>query len=108
MVVGRSATPLISLDAAVIDTETTGLDPRNARIAELAAVRLTGGRLDAGRSIRRLVRPDQSIPPAATRIHGIDDSAVAGAPSFGAVWPEYSDFIGGAVVIGHSVGLTSR
>jgi DNA polymerase-3 subunit epsilon/CBS domain-containing protein len=104
-VAGRSATQLISLDAVVIDTETTGLDPRNARIVELAAVRLAGGRLDEGRHLRRLVRPGQSIPAAATRIHGIDDAAVAAAPDFGAVWPEYSGFLGGAVVIGHSVGF---
>ena len=38
-------TPLIALDAAVIDTETTGLDPAKARIVEIAAVRLVAGRL---------------------------------------------------------------
>lgn len=105
MAAGRSATPLISLDAVVIDTETTGLDPRKARIVELAALRLAGGRLDEGRHLRRLVRPDESIPAEATRIHGIDDAAVADAPAFGAVWPEYSGFLGDAVVIGHSVGF---
>lgn len=102
---GRSATPLISLDAAVNDTETTGLDPRHARIVELAAVRLTGGRLDESSHLRRLVRPDQPIPASAARIHGIDDAAVADAPRFAAVWPEFSAFLGGAVVIGHSVGF---
>ena len=34
--------PLLSLDAVVIDTETTGLDPRKARVIELAGVRLVG------------------------------------------------------------------
>ena len=33
--------PLLSLDAVVIDTETTGLDPRKARVIELAGVRLS-------------------------------------------------------------------
>ena len=41
----RSVTPLIALDAVVIDTETTGLDPRKAWIVEIAAVRLVSGRL---------------------------------------------------------------
>ena len=42
-----SATPLIALDAVVIDSETTSLDPAKARIVEIAAVRLDGwtGRL---------------------------------------------------------------
>ena len=38
-----NATPLISLDAVVIDTETTGLDPRKARLLEAAAVRIVAG-----------------------------------------------------------------
>jgi Exonuclease/CBS domain len=55
--------PLLSLDAVVIDTETTGLDPRKARVIELAGVRLSGGRLAAGGSFRQLLRPaDESIP----------------------------------------------
>ena len=105
MVAGRSATPLISLDAVVLDTETTGLDPRSARIVELAAVRLSGGRLEESRHLRRLVRPDVSIPDAATRIHGIDDKAVATAPVFLSAWLGFSGFLGGAVIIGHSAGF---
>ena len=34
-----NATPLMALDAVVIDTETTGLDPANARLLEIGAVR---------------------------------------------------------------------
>ena len=61
-------TPLIALDAVVIDTETTGLDPAKARIVEIAAVRLVsraaraGAKLSAGwcgpacRSRRRRAR----------------------------------------------------
>ena len=45
------STPLIALDAAVIDTETTGLDPRTARVVELAMVCIAGGRLE-GTSFR--------------------------------------------------------
>ena len=41
-----NATPLIALDAVVIDSETTGLDPTKARLVEVAAVRLAAGRLE--------------------------------------------------------------
>ena len=101
----RNSAPLIALDAVVIDTETTGLDPSEARIVEIAAVRIVGGRLSADKEFQSLVSPGVSIPPAATAIHHIDDAKVAGAPSFAEVWSSLVDFIGGAVVIGHTIGF---
>ena len=100
-----AAIPLIALDAVVMDTETTGLDPNKARIIEIAVVRLTGGRLDPASPFRRLVRPGVPIPAEATRIHGIDDAAVADAPIFSTVWPELADFMEKTVLIGHSIGF---
>jgi len=97
---------LLSLDAVVIDTETTGLDPRRARVIELAGVRLSAGKLVAGAPFRHLLRPaGETIPAATTRIHGIDDAAVAGAPLFGEVWPDFNAFLDGSLVIGHTVGF---
>ena len=98
--------PLLSLDAVVIDTETTGLDPRKARVIELAGVRLSAGKLVAGNSFRQLLRPaDESIPAVTTRIHGIDDAMVAGSPLFADVWPRFNTFLGQTLVIGHAVGF---
>ena len=100
----RNATPLIALDAVVIDTETTGLDPRNARVVEIAAVRLAHGRIDQA-TFRSLVRPGEPIPQSATAIHGIDDATVADAPAFADIWPQFSEFAGDSVVIGHALGF---
>ena len=98
--------PLLSLDAVVIDTETTGLDPRKARAIELAAVRLSAGKLIDGGSFRQLLRPaGESIPAETTRIHGIDDAMVAKSPPFAEVWPGFNAFVGQAVVIGHAIGF---
>jgi DNA polymerase-3 subunit epsilon/CBS domain-containing protein len=102
----QGGAPLLALDAVVIDTETTGLDPRKARIIELAAVRVAAGKLMAADAFRQLVRPGgESIPPATTEIHGIDDAAVAQAPTFAEVWPHFRDYVGPHVVIGHTIGF---
>jgi CBS domain-containing protein len=100
-----NATPLIALDAVVIDTETTSLDPAKARIVEIAAVRLAGGRVEIDDAFVRLVRPDEAVPASAVAIHHIDDAKLAGAPGFGQVWPELLAFMGNAVVIGHTLGF---
>lgn len=98
--------PLLGLDAVVIDTETTGLDPRKARVIELAAVRLAAGKLVDDGSFRQLIRPgDEKIPAATIEIHGIDDAAVATAPSFAEVWPTFREYLGSNIVIGHTIGF---
>jgi DNA polymerase-3 subunit epsilon/CBS domain-containing protein len=100
-----NAVPLIALDAVVLDTETTGLDPASARIVEIGAVRLAEGRVDTENAFHSLVRPGVPIPAAASRIHHIDDAKVADAPPFPEVWQRLGSFIGDAVVIGHSLGF---
>ena len=105
MIGTSSATPLIALDAVVIDTETTSLDPRNAWMVEIAAVRIAGGRLQPAAVFRRLIRPGDLIPPLSTQIHGLDEEAIADAPSFADIWPDLRAFLGDSVVIGHALGF---
>jgi CBS domain-containing protein len=105
MVDRTSVAPLIAINAVVMDTETTGLDAANARIIEVGAVRLTGGRIADTPPLRRLVRPDIPIPAESTRIHGFTDAAVADAPRFPAVWPELAGYLDDTVLIGHSIGF---
>jgi CBS domain-containing protein len=100
-----NATPLIALNAFVIDTETTGLDPAKARIVEIGALPLKGGKLDEKSALRQLVHPGQHIPEVATGIHHIDDAMVASAPGFAAVWPELAAAISGSILIGHTLGF---
>lgn len=107
MATGRiqNATPLIALEALVIDTETTGLDPAKARIVEIGAVPLKGGKLLQDAALRRLVNPGEAIPKIATEIHHIDDGAVASAPRFAEVWPDFAAALSGMIVIGHTLGF---
>ncbi len=100
-----NATPLISLDAVVIDTETTSLDPRKARVLEIAGIRIVGGRINAGHVFHSLANPGESIPALSTAIHGINDEKVASAPVFQAMWPDFLEFIGDRVIVGHTLGF---
>ena len=101
----QAVQPLIALDAVVLDTETTGLDPAKARIVQIGAVTLTHGRLVLEERFERLVDPGVPIPASVTAIHGIDDAAVKGAPSFPAAFTDFEAFRAGRLVVGHNLGF---
>jgi DNA polymerase III epsilon subunit-like protein len=84
-----------------IDLETTGLDPRRDDVVSLAAIPFVRGRPEEG--YVTLVDPGRRIPPASTRIHGIDDASVAGAPSIEQVLPRFDAICRERVLVGHDV-----
>ena len=98
-------TPLTELSAVVFDTETTGLDVSRDRVVQIGAVRVEGGRVRPEETFLTLVNPAMPIPPASTAIHGIDDAAVASAPTFADIQADFAAFVGDAVVVGQSVGF---
>ncbi len=86
----------------IIDTETTGLDPKQGhRIIELAAIEVVNRRA-TGRSIHFHVDPERDIDVAATEVHGRTWDDLKGKPKFGDVAPEFLDFARGAEWVIHN------
>ena len=86
-----------------IDLETTGLDPRRDDIVAVAAIPFVAGRPEPG--YVTLVDPGRPIPAASTRIHGIDDARVAGAPPLDDVLPWLDAACAGRVLVGHDIAF---
>jgi DNA polymerase-3 subunit epsilon len=97
-----AATPLARLPCVVLDTETTGLSPEADEIVQIGAVRIVNGRRVEGEVFETLVDPGRPIPPASTRVHGIHDAAVAGAPDAQAAVRAFCRFAEGAVLVAHN------
>lgn len=97
-----AAMPLARLPCVVFDTETTGLSPETDEIVQIGAVRIINGRRVEGERFETLVDPGRPIPPASTRIHGIDDAAVAGAPDPQEAVRDFCRFAEGAVLVAHN------
>jgi DNA polymerase-3 subunit epsilon len=86
----------------VLDTETTGLDPRQGhRIVEIACVELVH-HVPTGRSFHRYVDPGRDIPEDARAVHGLDAEFLAGQSPFAAIVDELLAFIGSDRLVIHN------
>ena len=70
----------LSRPLAVLDVQSTGLDPENARIVKLSVFRVDPDGSEHVKSV--LVNPDIPIPPGSTQVHGISDLDVMDMPVF--------------------------
>ena len=85
----------------VLDTETTGLDPREGhRIIEMAAVELDGVRI--GQRWHSLFDPKRPIDGEATAVHGITNNDLKGQPTFEEQVDSFLAFTEGATLIAHN------
>jgi DNA polymerase-3 subunit epsilon len=86
----------------VIDTETTGLDPKQGhRIIEFAALELVDRRA-TGRTVHFRIDPERDIDVAATEVHGMTWEDLKSKPKFREVAAELIDFARGAEWIIHN------
>lgn len=81
------------------DLETTGGNPHNSEVIEIACVKEVGG-VEVGR-FQTLVNPRRNIPRQVRAITGIDNDTVRHAPTIEKVIDEFLDFIGDGVMVSH-------
>lgn len=85
-----------------LDTETTGLDPRQGhRIIEIAGVELIDRRL-TGRNLHLYLNPEREIDAGATDVHGMTWDMLRDKPRFGDVAVEFIEFARGAQWVIHN------
>ena len=88
-------------DLAVVDVETTGLDPRNDRIIEIAVIHMRGG--ETIESWGRLIDPGIPIPEDVVKLTGITQAQVDGQPRFEALAAEIRARLEGKVAVAYNL-----
>ncbi|GAA4817972.1 DEDD exonuclease domain-containing protein [Tomitella cavernea] len=96
----RLDAPLSATTFVVVDLETTGGRAGTDAVTEIGAVKVRGGELLG--EFGTLVDPGRPIPPFITRLTGISDAMVTGAPAISAVLPAFLEFARGAVLVAHN------
>lgn len=89
------------LELVFFDLETTGGNPDNSDVIEIAAIKYKMGR-EVGR-YQSLVNPRRPIPRTVRQITGIDNAMVRDAPTIHDVIDDVLAFIGDAVLVSHGV-----
>ena len=86
----------------VLDTETTGLEPRQGhRIIEIGCVELVSRRL-TGNDFHQFINPEREIEAGAVAVHGISNEKLADKPRFADIAGRFLEYIRGAELIIHN------
>lgn len=87
---------------AVVDVETSGFRPGQARIVSIAALALgDDGNVEA--SFSSLLDP--GVDPGPTHVHGLTAEMLAGQPTFGDVVDQVADVLRGRTLVAHNVAF---
>ena len=86
----------------VLDTETTGLDPRSGhRIVEIGCVELIN-HMATGKNFHKYLNPERDIPEQASVIHGLTEEFLSSQPVFADIAEEFEAFIGDSTLVIHN------
>ncbi len=89
----------------VLDTETTGLEPKAGhRIIEIGAVEIIGRRL-TGNHYHQYINPERAIDAGAQEVHGITSEFLRDKPVFADVVEEFIEYASGAELIIHNAAF---
>jgi len=86
----------------VLDTETTGLDPKHGhRVIEIGCVEINNRRL-TGNHFHKYLNPQRDIDEAAVEVHGLTRQFLNDKPLFKNIEREFLEFVDGAELVIHN------
>ncbi|MBI1648487.1 MULTISPECIES: DNA polymerase III subunit epsilon [Hyphomicrobium] len=86
----------------IMDTETTGFDPRKGdKLIEIGCIELVN-RIPSGREYHCFINPERDVPADAQAVHGISTEFLLDKPVFPLVAQSFLDFIAGDPLIIHN------
>ena len=89
----------------VLDTETTGLNPRGGdRLVEIGALELMH-HLPTGRHLHLYINPERDVPQEAINVHGLTTAFLADKPVFADIVDEFLTFIGDDPLVIHNANF---
>lgn len=92
-----------SVPMVVIDFETTGLSSERDRVLEIGIVCVDEGVITE--RIGQLIHPGIAIPEEASKVHGIAEKDLEGAPTFGEAMAKLAHHLEGRLPVAYNAGF---
>ncbi len=99
---GKSTIDLLS-DYIIFDIETTGLDSSYDEVIEIGAIKVKNNKIVS--KFNSLVKPKNEIDEYITELTGITNEMVKDAPTIEEILPDFMNYIGNDILIGHNVNF---
>lgn len=99
---GQSTIDILS-EYIVFDIETTGLDSSYDEIIEIGAIKVNNNEIVS--EFNSLVKPKNKIDRYITGLTGITNEMVNDAPTIEEILPDFMNYIGNDILIGHNVNF---
>lgn len=88
-------------DYVCLDLETTGLNPKTEKIIEIGAVKVRDGKITD--RFESFVAPNRKVDQKIIELTGITEEMLVGAPEREEVIPQFLEFAGLDILVGHSL-----
>lgn len=86
----------------VLDTETTGLEPKDGhRVIEIGCVEMVDRRL-TGNTYHQYINPEREVDEGALSVHGISNEFLADKPLFSEIVDDFLSFVNGGELVIHN------
>lgn len=99
---GKSTIDLLS-DYIIFDIETTGLDSSYDEVIEIGAIKVKNNKIVS--KFNSLVKPKNEIDEYITELTGITNEMVKDAPTIEEILPDFMNYMGNDILIGHNVNF---
>lgn len=92
----------------VLDTETTGFEPREGhRLVEIGCVELIN-HLPTGKIFHKYLNPERDVPADAFRVHGLSNEFLADKPLFAEIVDEFLAFVKDSPLVIHNAAFDMK
>ena len=95
-------------EVVVIDTETTGMDPKKDEVISIGAVKVIDNRILINQAFEAWMEPEGEISEESIKIHGIRKIDIESASEPHKVIDELLEFIGNRPLVGYYIRFDKR